>query len=139
MGTTEIIDGWLHLWNGELDRAATLVTPEFRVHAAMPDGGDGAAVSGPDGLAGWIGQTRAAFSDLTFAVEVGPITEGDKIAVRWTVEGIYSGGFPGAAAEIGTKVAFTGIDLLRTEGDRIAEYWVNSDMHVLLAQLRVLG
>lgn len=93
---TGLVDGWLQLWNGDLDRAREIVTPAFRVHAAMMDGGDGSAVSGPDSLAGWFGQTRAALAELTFAVVVGPIVPDD-----------------------------------------LAEHWVNSDIHVLLAQLKV--
>jgi predicted ester cyclase len=134
--TTELVDGWLHLWNGDLGRVHDLVTPDFRVHAAMMDGGDGSAVSGPDALAGWIGQTRAAFADFAFAVQVGPIAQDDLIAVRWEATGTYRGGFPGAAAELGAPIAFTGTDLLRVVDGRLAEYWVNSDIHVLLAQLK---
>ena len=131
-----LVDGWLQLWNGDLDRASDLVTPDFRVHAAMMDGGDGSAVAGPGALAAWIGQTRAAFTGLTFTIEVGPIVQDDLLALRWSVAGAYGGGFPGATAEIGTPVAFTGTDLLRVAGDRFAEYWVNSDIHLLLAQLK---
>ncbi|GAB2575196.1 hypothetical protein Aab01nite_14690 [Paractinoplanes abujensis] len=134
---SELVDGWLRLWNGELDRAAGLLTPDFRVHAALMGGGDGSALSGPEGLAGWIAQTRAAFTSLTFAVEVGPIAQDDLLAVRWTATGTYGGGFPGATAEPGTPIAFTGTDTLRIAGDRLAEYWVNSDIHVLFAQLEV--
>jgi len=132
-----LVDGWLQLWNGDLDRAREIVTPIFRVHAAMMDGGDGSAVSGPDSLAGWIGQTRAAFADLTFAIVVGPIVQDDLVALRWSAEGTYGGGFPGATAEVGAPVAFTGADLLRVADDRFVEYWVNSDIHVLLMQLKV--
>lgn len=38
---------------------------------------------------------------------------------------------------IGTPVAFTGTDVLRIADGRLAEYWVNSDIHVLLADLQV--
>lgn len=132
-----LVDGWLRLWNGDLDRAREIVTPTFRVHASMLDGGDGSAVSGPDGLAGWIGQTRAAFAEITFTIEVGPIVQDDLVALRWSAEGTYGGGFPGATVEIGAPVAFTGADLLRVADDRFAEYWLNSDIHVLLTQLKV--
>lgn len=137
MSTLQLVDGWLRLWNGDLDRAGALVTPDFRVHAAMMDGGDGSAVSGPAGLAGWISQFRAAFPDLVFAIEVGPIVQDDLLALRWSAKGVYAGGFPGAAAEPGTPVGLTGTDTLRVADGRFAEYWVNSDIHVLLTQLKV--
>lgn len=126
---------WLALWNGDYSRAADCISPDFTVHAAMLDGGDGSAVRGPDGLVEWIKQTRAAFTELVFGVEVGPISEDHHLAVRWIATGVYGGGFPGATAPAGTAIRFTGTDLLRFHNGRIAEYWVNSDLHVLLAQL----
>jgi predicted ester cyclase len=132
-----LISEWLQLWNGDLDRAAEIVTPTFRLHAAMLDGSSDSDVSGSDGLAAWIAQTRAAFSTLTFTIEVGPIAQDDLTALRWIATGTYGGGFPGATADIGTPIEFTGVDFLRLVDGRIDEYWVNSDIHVLLAQLKV--
>lgn len=134
--TTAIIDAWLNLWNGDLSIAPTLVTPDFHLHAATTDGSDLSTLKGPEGLAGWIAQIRAA-CDVTYAVEVGPIAEANLLAVRWTCTGTYLGGFPGAKAAPGTPIAFTGTDILRVADGRLAEYWVNSDMHVLLSQLQV--
>jgi hypothetical protein len=45
----------------------------------------------------------------------------------------------GATAAVGTPVSFGGIDLLRVEGGRFAEYWVSSDGLALMAQLGALG
>jgi predicted ester cyclase len=133
----ELIDGWLKLWNGDLDRAQDIATPTFRMHAALLGDASDTTITGPAGLAAWTGQTRAAFSELTFTIEVGPIAQDDLIALRWVARGTYGGGFPGAAAEIGTPIEFTGADFLRLVNGRIDEYWVNSDIHVLLAQLKV--
>jgi predicted ester cyclase len=137
MTPDRLTDSWLRLWNGDYDQAPDLLADDFRVHAALMDGGDSSALTGPRALVGWIAQTRAAFSDLRFAVQVGPIADGDHLALRWTAEGAYAGGFPGARAPVGTPVAFTGTDVLRIADGRLAEYWVNSDIHVLLADLRV--
>ena len=100
------------------------------MHAAMADGSDGGSITGPRGLAGWICQTRAVVPDLRFTIEVGPIGQDGHIAIRWRAAGTYAGGFPGAAAAPGTPVAFTGTDVLRLQDGTLAEYWVNSDMHV---------
>ena len=51
--------------------------------------------------------------------------------------GHYGGGFPGATAPVGTPIGFTGTDLLRAQDGLLAEYWVNSDIHVLLTQLQI--
>jgi len=101
------------------------------------DGSDGSNAAGPQGIVGWISQTRAAVPDLHFAIEVGPIIQDDRLALRWNAAGHYGGGFPGATAPVGTPIAFTGTDLLRAQDGLLAEYWVNSDIHVLLAQLQI--
>jgi len=134
---TPLVNAWLRLWNGDYHQAEGLLDSRFRVHAALMDGGDGDAVAGPQGLVDWIRQTRAVLPDLRFTIQVGPVVQDDHIALRWIAEGTYGGGFPGATASIGTPVAFTGTDLLRVEDGRFVEYWVNSDIHVLLRQLRV--
>jgi len=133
----QLVDEWLRLWNGDYARAAAVIAPTFRLHAAMMDGGDGSAVDSPQALVSWIAQTRAIVPDLTFVIEVGPIIDADRIALRWRAEGSYAGGLPGAAAPPGTRVDFTGTDVLRAAGGRLAEYWVNSDTLLLLTQLQV--
>jgi predicted ester cyclase len=135
----QLLDGWLQLWNGDYSHAEELIAPAFRLHAAMMDGGDGSAVDTPAALVGWIAQTRSIASDLTFSVEVGPIVDAEQIAVRWRARGTYAGGMPGAGAPVGTAVDFTGTDVLRVADGRLAEYWVNSDVLVLLTQLQVIA
>jgi SnoaL-like polyketide cyclase len=128
---------WAALWNGELTLADDLLADDLRVHAAMMDGSDSASIRGPQGLSAWIAQTRAAFKDLTFTTEVGPIYRDNYLTGRWVATGAYLGGFPGAKAEPGTVVTFTGTDTIRLAAGKIAEYWVNSDTLVLLSQLGV--
>ncbi|MFX0578408.1 ester cyclase [Nocardia nepalensis] len=133
----QLFSRWLTTWNGDYSLAEDIIAPDFTVHAALLDGGDGSAVRGPRGLVAWIAQTRAAFSELVFQVEVGPIVDGDQCAVRWIATGTYGGGFPGATATAGAAIRFAGTDVLRVEDGKFAEYWINSDTHVLLAQLGV--
>ena len=132
-----LLASWLQLWNGDDTRAEALIAPRFQLHAAMMDGGDGGAVDSPQALVAWIAQTRAAVPDLNFSIQVGPLADGDYLAVRWLAEGTYAGGIPGARAPIGTPVNFTGTDFLRVERGQVAEYWVNSDTLLLLTQLQV--
>lgn len=135
--SADLVDAWLKLWNGDYSQADNLISPSFRVHAALLDGGDGSSIGGPHGLVGWISQIRAAVPDLTFEIQVGPIEQDSHVALRWCAEGSYAGGYPGALAPVGTPVAFTGTDLLRVHDGRLVEYWVNSDIHHLLMQLQV--
>ena len=135
----QLVENWVSLWNGDYTLAEQIVSPDVRVHAALMDGGDGSAVKGPSGMVDLIRQIRAAFPDLCFAVQVGPIVDGDHLAVRWVATGTYDGGFPGATAPLGTGVTFTGNDTLRVERGRIVEYWLNADTLLLVTQLQVQG
>ncbi|MFJ8358361.1 ester cyclase [Streptomyces sp. NPDC093984] len=133
-----MLDSWLRLWNGDFTQASGIISPDFKVHAALLDGGDGSSIRGADGLAAWIAQTRAAFPDLRFSLQIDPLVAGHRASVRWTATGTYAGGFPGAKAQPGTVVTFTGTDTLRIQDGRFVEYWLNSDTLQLLTQLRAL-
>ena len=135
--TSPLITSWMQLWNGSYDVAPQLIAEKFTLHAALMGGGDSGTIDSPEALVGWVTQIRTALPDLRFTVEVGPIVDGDLIALRWRAEGSYAGGMPGAAAPAGTPVDFTGSDLLRVHEGQVAEYWVNSDVHLLFARLQV--
>jgi hypothetical protein len=55
-------------------------------------------------------------ADLTFAIEIGPLIDGDMVAGRWIGRG-RSGD---------TSMSFTGNDIMRIEGGRFAEYWTGT-------------
>ncbi|PXX71190.1 putative ester cyclase [Nocardia tenerifensis] len=131
-----LLDGWMSLWNGDYVGVGDIVGADFQVHAAAMGGGE-LVVRGPGGLVDWIGEVRASFTELVFTVQVGPIADRDHLALRWIAVGTYGSGFPGATAPTGTAVRFTGTDILRVEAGRIVEYWINSDIHVLLSSLGV--
>ncbi|MEU9186251.1 ester cyclase [Streptomyces sp. NPDC048484] len=133
-----MLDSWIRLWNGDFEQAPGVISRDFRVHAALLDGGDGSSVRGVDGLVGMIRQIRAPFPDLRFAVEVGPLIDGRYASLRWTATGTYAGGFPGAKAEPGTVITFTGNDTLRMKNGKFVEYWLNADTLRLLTQLKAL-
>ncbi|QLJ06382.1 ester cyclase [Streptomyces sp. NEAU-sy36] len=122
-----MLDAWLRLWNGDYTQAPGIISPDFTVHAALLDGGDGSSIRSADGLVAWIAQTRAAFPDLHFSLQTEPLTAADRVSVRWTASGAYVGGFPGAKAQPGTTVTFTGTDTLRMKDGKFVEYWLNSD------------
>jgi predicted ester cyclase len=133
-----MLDAWLRLWNGDYTQAPRIISPDFTVHAALLDGGDGSSIRGADGLVAWIAQTRAAFPDLRFSLQTDPLVAGHRASVRWTATGTYAGGFPGAKAQPGTTVTFTGTDTLRIKDGKFVEYWLNSDTLQLLTQLHAL-
>jgi SnoaL-like polyketide cyclase len=122
------------LWNGDLPQAEQILATDLTVNAAIV-GVDGAAVQGARGVAGWVALLRKALGEPVFTQQVGPIIDGDLICGRWHLRGQYAGGMPGATAAPGSPVDFTGTDILRIEGGLLAEYWLNSDVHVMAAQL----
>lgn len=103
----------------------------------MFDGGDGSAVVGVQGMVDFVKDMRSLMSDLDFAPEVGPIVDGDHIALRWIATGHYGGGMPGAGVPAGTEVTFRGADILRVVDGRVVEYRLNADTLHLMTQLQV--
>jgi predicted ester cyclase len=135
-----LYERWLfELWHGDEGVAAQIVTPGFVIHQARGEPGASEAVRGPQAAVELVRMGRSPFSELTFALEVGPIVERDLLAARWTGRGAYAGGIPGASAPAGTEVSFGGIDIMRIEDGRLAEYWVSSDGLALMGQLGALG
>ncbi|OLF17310.1 ester cyclase [Actinophytocola xanthii] len=126
---------WSDLWRGDFSQAEDILDPTFVVHQARPDGSDSEATTGPARLLPEIEQTMAVFGDITITVDLGPIIDGDMIAARWTMSATYEGGLPGATAPAGTKIAFSGHDILRVSNDKFVEYWTCTDILDGLAQL----
>ncbi|MFJ8075522.1 ester cyclase [Streptomyces sp. NPDC096176] len=130
-----LYDRWSELWRGDFSNAGEILDPGFVVHQARPDGSDSGAVTGPERLLPEIEQTMTAFGDITINVDLGPIVDGDLIAARWTMRATYTGGIPRATAPIGTKISFSGNDILRVENGRFVEYWTCTDILDGLSQL----
>lgn len=83
-----------------------------------------------EGLAGAresVGMYRAIFPDLSFEVD-DQVSEGDRVASRWTLRGTYRG----------RRVALQGITISRFADGRIVEDWGYSDTLSLVRQLGVL-
>ena len=105
-----LYERWINeLWAGE-PVAAEIVSDDFVGH--WPD----REVHGPDELQAIIQETRKMLADLTFAIEIGPMVDGEMVAGRWVGSGRSDDG----------PVQFTGNDILRVEGDRFAEYWTGT-------------
>jgi predicted ester cyclase len=84
-------------------------------------------------------QTMATFSEITITVDLGPIVDGDLISARWTMRATYTGGIPRATAPIGTKISFSGNDILRVRDGRFVEYWTCTDILDGLSQLGAIS
>ncbi|MCV6975417.1 nuclear transport factor 2 family protein [Mycobacterium bourgelatii] len=108
----ELYRRWIdELWAGQ-PVAAEIVTEDFVGH--WPD----REVHGPHELQQIVDQTRNMLSDMTFAIQIGPLHEGDLVAGRWVGSGRGPDG----------PMSFTGNDILRLadDGQRFAEYWTGT-------------
>jgi predicted ester cyclase len=129
---------WKDLWNGDLSLIDKIIAEDFIAYAAPITGTGPDEIRGREALKGWISGIHAILPDLTFVIEVGPITDDEHLVVRWKAQGTYHGGFPGAPAEtIGRHVSFTGTDILRIADGKLAEYWANTDSLLFFQQLGV--
>jgi hypothetical protein len=136
--STALATQWKDLWNGDLGIADRIITDDFVAHAAPLTGTGPDEIRGREALKGWISGIHTVLTGLTFAIDVGPIADREHLVVRWTAQGIYCGGFPGASpGAAGREVIFTGADILRTAGGKLAEYWANADSLLFVQQLGV--
>ncbi|WP_436774989.1 ester cyclase [Yinghuangia sp. YIM S09857] len=125
---------WLFdVWAGDFDVVERIFTPDVVGHWPTHD------FHGPGELADQVRQSHALFTGIENTLDVGPVVDGDLLAARWTFHGTYQGGIPDAQAPAGTEVAFHGVDMLRAEDGRFAEYWVVSDSLGLMTRLGALG
>jgi steroid delta-isomerase-like uncharacterized protein len=129
---------WKDLWNGDLDVTSQIIAEDFVAHAAPLTGTGASEMHGRDALNGWVSGIHAMLPDLTFVIEVGPITDDEHLVVRWKAQGTYRGGFPGTPPEaIGRHITFTGTDTLRIADGKLAEYWANADSLLFFQQIGV--
>ncbi|MEO3824308.1 ester cyclase [Actinomadura sp. B10D3] len=121
---------WLfEVWGGDHAAAAEILTPGFTGHWPNLE------VHGPAEAAEQVRRSHAYFTDVRVTLDVGPVVGGGMVAAGWSFHGSYRGGIPGATAEPGTPVSFSGQDIFRAEDGRFAEYWVVSDALGLMTAL----
>jgi steroid delta-isomerase-like uncharacterized protein len=116
---------------GDLDLIDAIFTPDYVDHVS-----GGPDIPGPAGLKQFLGMFRQAFPDAQFTVE-DRIVDGDRIAVRWTMQGTHQSEFQGIPPT-GKAVTVTGIAIHRFAGDQIQESWDCYDALSLLQQLGVI-
>jgi predicted ester cyclase len=96
-------------------------------HADFADHVNASVYRGTDGARQSVSLYRAIFPDLRFTVDE-QVTEGDRVASRWTLTGTHRG----------RPVRLRGIVISRIQDGRIIEDWASSDTLDLVRQLGVL-
>lgn len=132
MDITDTIERVRQLWNGgDPQGAHDVYADDFVFHSttlAQP-------LEGREALFGYINEIRNAFPDFRLNLD-DVITEGDKIAVRWTWTGTHRGEWMGIAPT-GRTVTQTGVTLVKRMSGRTVEEFVATDQYSLLEQLGV--
>jgi hypothetical protein len=133
-----LAEPWGALWNGDLSITDKIIAEDFVAHAAPLTGTGPDQIRGRQALNDWVSGIHAVLADLSFVLDVGPITDEQHLVVRWKARGTYRGGFPGASPDaVGREVTFTGTDTLRIADGKLAEYWANADSLLFIQQLGV--
>ena len=74
-----------------------------------------------------------AFPDFHFTV-LDQLAEGDRVVIRYRGQGTQRDEFLGIPAT-GRRIDYTGLLLVRLDGERIAEFWAQPDQLGILKQL----
>src|SRR5437764_14239870 len=85
--STALAAQWKDLWNGDLGIADEIIAEDFVAHAAPLTGTGPDEIRGREALKGWISGIHTVLAGLTFAIDVGPITDHEHLVVRWKAHG----------------------------------------------------
>lgn len=122
-------DQILRLWGeGRTDLVAANYAPNVVDHMPVPD-----QPMGLEGMAQVVRDFRAGLPDMAMALH-GTIVNDEHGCDFWTLRATNTSPLFGRPAT-GRRVEFGGIDMIRTEGGRIAELWHVEEMLQMEAQL----
>jgi steroid delta-isomerase-like uncharacterized protein len=115
---------------GNLDGVDRFVTSDFIYHARGED------VSGIENFKEWVSSDRSAFPDIRFTI-LDSISELNKVATAWIVEGTHTKEFRGIPATH-KKVETVGVNIFHFEGNKIKEAWTVVDGLTAALQIGVV-
>ena len=117
---------------GNIDLVDELLAPDYINHTpATPD-----QPTGPEGVKGVVSMFRSAMPDLRVIVE-DMVAEGDKVAVRYTLEGTHEGELFGVPPT-GQRLSIKSISVERVSDGTIREHWRITDSLDMMQQLGVI-
>ena len=112
----------------KLDKVFELYAADYIFHGA---GGD--TLHGRDAIRNVWEAWLVGFPDLHSTIE-DIITEGDKLVLRWRVEGTHTGAFFGLEPT-NAKINVRDIEIFRIENGQLVEAWDQIDMFSMMQQL----
>jgi steroid delta-isomerase-like uncharacterized protein len=117
---------------GNIDLVDELLAPDYVNHTpATPD-----QPTGPEGVKGVVAMFRSAMPDLRVIIE-DTIAEGDKVAVRYTLEGTHEGELFGVPPT-GKRLSIKSIAVERVSEGRIRDHWRVTESLDMMQQLGVV-
>lgn len=125
--TVAIVREWLE---GDESAAQRLVSDEFVFHSTMYP-----RRHAFDDRTQIMAELRTAFPDLTITVEDPLIVEGDKVGVRFTMQGTNTGPFLDREAS-GKVITWPGIAIYRVLDGAIVEEWILWSGYYVYSQIR---
>lgn len=128
-----LIKRWFEeVWNkGRTSAIDDMVTSQTMIHGLGPTARDVGAFKQ------FHAAYRNAFPDVKIQVD-DVITEGEKVAVRWSGSGTHRGdglGFPAT----GKAVRFSGMTIVRVDNGKLVEGWNEFDQLGMLMQLGIVS
>jgi steroid delta-isomerase-like uncharacterized protein len=118
---------------GRLEVIDELMAPDFTLRIpTRPE-----PIRGPEGMKRFVTELRTGFPDIRFSIDR-QITENNKVAVRWFIEGTHRGPFLGIPPT-NNPVKDQGLDIFIFQGDKLVELLVNENDLGLMRQLGVLS
>lgn len=106
------------MWNGETERARTLVAPRFVLHLPTPSLVDPTTIDNPLAFERWIVAHRARFQRLVFRTGCGPFVD--------ETDGIVAGPCCAEASMDGAPRVVVGMDTIAFRDGKVTEYWTLS-------------
>jgi steroid delta-isomerase-like uncharacterized protein len=114
-----------------VDRGDEFVARDYLDHSALPG-----QAPGIEGAKQRWAMFNAAIPDMRTTIE-DLVAEGDKVVVRYTVEGTQQGEMM-SIPPTGKPFQMTGINITRMAGGKLAEHWEQADMLGMMQQLGVI-
>jgi steroid delta-isomerase-like uncharacterized protein len=102
-----------------LENISRFVTPDFIYHASGED------ITGMENFKKWVSADHSIIPDIRFTIEES-ISESNKVATVWIVEGTHTKEFRGIPATH-KKFETAGVNIFHFEGNKIKEAWIVVD------------
>jgi steroid delta-isomerase-like uncharacterized protein len=130
----EIVRRFWGVWEeGNIGLVDELVGPDYVNHSpGMPN-----QPEGPEGIKAVVNMFRGGMPDLRVVIE-DVIAEGDKVVMRYRIEGTHEGELFGVPPT-GRRVSIESITVERVSGGKIREHWRVTETLDMMRQLGAIS